>query len=197
MTRSLLLVTIATILIACNRIENNPGSSEKKYFDLESLIKDQVKILSSLQPELEKKVFIDGQTELLKSSPDSNAWEAELELFRQADLNKPVLRDLYSVEETEPGDDVRIISYCLNQKGEDGVQSLKIYKDPVSGDLKKIESHLKSSNVLFGSDRRMEMHFSRYDRGDLFLSGYQITGSQKIILKDTVIYKIEAKINYN
>ena len=43
----------------------------------------------------------------------------------------------------------------------------------------------------------MEMHFSRDDIGDVFLSGYQITGTQKIILKDPVTYKIEARINYN
>jgi len=65
------------------------------------------------------------------------------------------------------------------------------------GDLKKIESHLKRINVLFGSNRKMEMHFSRDDIGDVFLSGYQITGTQKIILKDPVTYKIEARINYN
>jgi len=109
MSRFFLLITFLAVQTACSRIDESQDQLEKKYFDLRFFIEDQIKILSILQPELEKKIQIDGHTEEVRTHPDSSQWAGELELFRQTDLNKPVLRDLYSIEDTVLGNDLQVI----------------------------------------------------------------------------------------
>lgn len=171
----------------------SPAVKEKPittYYDVETLVNEQVAKLRKQDAHLAKKISIDGEMEQDTISFDSLGWINELGVFKLADINKPNLRDLYEASEKSV-DGQKVWSYRA-EKQSLGIEFLNVYFGSDST-LKKLEARYNEENALYSSERNMEMAFENVE-GESMLTSYKIFGKQKMIMKDEVAFQIESEI---
>ncbi|MBL4678058.1 MAG: hypothetical protein COB65_04325 [Thalassobium sp.] len=83
---------------ACNKPEIKETGAELKYFDLKGYFKQEAAHLEKVNPEVTKSVAHNGTVESKKVH--ITAWQQELNLFAESDINKPAWRNSYSVKTT-------------------------------------------------------------------------------------------------
>lgn len=171
------------IALGCSAPTSNQPS-QKKYFDLKSFVDQQVAWLSQTKPKVSKKVEATHQTEQLLS--DDIDWQRELEIFAQADINKPSYVSSYEMSDQTPN------TYIYQLKdGEDlTVKFLKVVLDAVSKQPKQIEALLRTSNYLYDSERQIGLTCTVGADGKARIKRYRIEGYQQIIFGDKESFKI-------
>ena len=172
---------------------SEPASDARiiKYFDLTSLIENQIKWLDSLNPKVKKLVVIDGQNE---EQIDTVNWDTELVFFKQSDLNRPYLLDAYSSNEVNDRSVKKTIYQPLDST-DLGIIRLEIHSDSGSGQVKKVKSVYEERNLLYNNWRKVTMEFFLID-GMARPANYKLEGRQKVIFKDKVDYLIVGEILY-
>ena len=148
---------------------------------------DQEKLLSSVNPFLQKEAMIDGQIEEIRNRPDSSIWASELEIFRSLDINKPTLKDSYRVQERD-----NTLSYISKDREETSVDSLVIKLDK-NQSPQFIEAYLEEKNSLFYTSKRLEMSFETMETEPL-LTKFTIAGIQKMTTSDTTKFTIVVEV---
>ncbi len=89
------LSTILIALLACTPEDTKKGE-RLSFFDLEGYMRQQAQQLQDEQPKAVKSVSLDARVEeKVLSTLDYNK---ELELFSQADINRPAWRDKYTID---------------------------------------------------------------------------------------------------
>jgi hypothetical protein len=111
------LLFISLLLVGCTELETE--NSTKTYFDLASLVNQQIAELNKNQPLTHKNLAIEEKKEVLNTNKID--WQKELELFLQADLNKQSYQLSYNKEETP-----KMAVYMLKEGENLPVKSLKI-----------------------------------------------------------------------
>lgn len=81
---------------ACNKPEIKETGAELKYFDIKDYFKQEATRLVKLDPEVTKSVSHNGTSESKKVHV--KAWQQELNLFAESDINKPAWRNSYTVK---------------------------------------------------------------------------------------------------
>lgn len=164
---------------------------KKAYFDIEKKVRELIPLLAELNPEVDKTIVMSGQVENKILQLDSAGWVKELEIFAQANINRPVLRDLYETEMTTEGA-WQVVIYKNKNPEANGIVYLKIYS---SNELVgKIEALHREENVLYYSERILEMEFGQPNVN--MLNSYAIKGKQKLPLQDTVAFEIHGRLSY-
>lgn len=171
---------------------NGPVERAKmEYFDMEGLVGQQINILNELNPELKKIASINGVNEEQVSRFDSAGWASELNIFLEADINKPKLTGNYETKVFNE-DNKTIVLYKALDPGDVQVEFLKIiYTDEK---LSKIESQYIEKNMLYSTRRNLQMNFLTDKPGEPVLADYKIQGKQKMMMKDTIHYFIESSV---
>lgn len=163
--------------------------ADKKYFDLIQFTDNQVRELYMQKRQVKKKIFLDGQTDEIIS--DTLNWEKELALFKEADINSSSLRDSYEISEDKIA---RTITYTAKES-KLKVKEIRLIFDEQSQmnrvSVKQVKIFFSEDNQLYEIQRDLMMEL----RNNL-LSAYSIKGFQKVILKDSLVYEITAKIDY-
>src|SRR5947209_5408007 len=122
--QTFLVILSLLSLVACT--DDQTRQRTDAYYDLETFVKGQITTLDSLQPEVNKRV-VSGETQESKALTTVQ-WKKELDLFVQADLNKPAYRNSYVTE--------RLSAHTLIYRAKAGedvpVKYLKLELDPVS-----------------------------------------------------------------
>jgi len=178
------------------------GSSEisseklKPYFDLVGLIDSQILLMDSIHPEIQKKAFINGEEETNRLKPDSSQWANELNIFKNADINKSVLFGQYNIKDlpSEPTSNLKIRIYEAKNPREVNVNYLKIYFLNEIQNVRKIEASVSEINPLFKGNLKLQLNLTEDGYRNLRLKSYLIEGEQKMLLMDTVNYKIEVEV---
>ncbi len=188
-TRTFLLSVIGiTLQLACSpkkEVEIN------QYFDVSEFIDQQLTLLIQQQPELVKTVsFGDSIESTMEQSIDSVQWKKELKIFKEHDINKPVLVNAYNVQEIV-ADRGKHIKYKLIDSTESGILNLEILFNR-SEQPTTLRSTFKEDNFLYGNFREVSLTTN----AEGALESYRITGYHKLMLTDTVHYQLEAKLNY-
>jgi hypothetical protein len=192
--RNFVLAIIFLFLPACSQ----PGkevTSDEKYFSLEKLVNEQVSLLSAGAYQIRKTAFLNENQDEKILQPDSLGWFSELKLFRDADINLPSLKDVYEMVEG-PGEltsNLQEIDF-IPVKEIQGVQYLKVYYAENPDDVRKIEARITEVNPLFRGETILKLELQRDGDNNLVLKSYEITGGQKMILLDSVEYKITGQI---
>lgn len=158
------------------------------YYDVDSLLNEQLQLLVAQDLSIEKQISIDGEQELDTVTFDSLGWNNELAVFRIADINKPNLKGLYTATE-EKKDDQTIWRYTT-EKPSLGIEYLYIYFTK-NQQLEKIEARYNEDNALYISERNLTLIF---DPSSNNLRGYTVEGSQKMVMKDPVEFRIQSQI---
>jgi hypothetical protein len=185
---NLLFALPILLFLACETAVREKPINE--YYDVESLIDRQSKLLADLQPKIEKSIEVDGKKEKDTMQFDSLGWKNELEVFKLADINKPTLYDAYEATE-EKTSDGKIWRYTT-EKPSLGIEYLYVYFDNDSS-VTKLEARYHENNALYVSERNFEINFKKSD--DLtVLDSYKIFGRQKMAMKDEVRFSIESEV---
>jgi hypothetical protein len=175
------------ILTSCNRVNQQ---YDKAYFDFDSLINVQVKELIKSNVAISKISVINGKRDSSSFVPDSLRLANELDVFRQLDLiNKPLYRSSYLVNEGEKDSRSNLLIRSYTARSASPVPYVKFYYQSSSHDIKKMESFFREENALYNTSRTLTLLFDD-SSGSPLLSGYQLSGSQKMILSDTVNFSV-------
>ncbi|MEM6298889.1 MAG: hypothetical protein AAF740_09405 [Bacteroidota bacterium] len=154
-------------------------ASEKPYFDLRGLIENEQTRLQTQNPSVEKIVIHNGKQE--KQTLQIKNWSQELQLFLEADINKPVLRDSYETQQTDN-------KTTYSAKEDDlMVQKMEITKTAESTDI----------FILYRMESRVFEVFQELRLGldtQNQINSYRIEEKQNLILQGQEQYVIEGKV---
>lgn len=157
------------------------------YYDLKGFIESQISVLNTEKPEVIKTMSVAGKNETRTSRKMD--WKKELELFIQADINKPAYSKSYSI--TKP--DSLTVLYRLTTGESLPVRFLKIEMDKTSGTPVLIQAQLRSENKLYQSEKNIQMHGS-IQNGQWHLNTYTIKGYQKLATMEKKAFDVSARI---
>lgn len=186
----LILLTMAS----CQKNEYQSLNSSY-YFDLDSLVSEQIIALTRVKAELNKEAQLGDDSESISLHPDSLAWESELKIFRESNINKYAYSGLYLVQKKKPDDFSNLFfdEYSAESPDKLPVDKLKVYYLESPEFLKKIVVELSAKNELFESAQKLLMTFEDVE-GKPLLMTYEVEGSQKLKLNNPVKYQVKAKI---
>jgi hypothetical protein len=154
---------------------------EKPYFDLESLINNQIELLTRVNPLILKVWVSDNKTE--KKETKISNWQKELEIFESSDINKKGLIKSYSITKNDT-----IEKYTLIEGEETPVKRFTVFKDS-NNQLRNIVIESETNNFLFKSKSDLNLKFKNN-----LISEYAVSVSQKMFLSDGNSRKITGTI---
>jgi len=192
MIRILLLLLGGVFLFSCNRTNLK---YDKPYTDFDSLINIQVQGLLNAKITINKKSVINGKRDSTSFVPDSLKLANELDIFRQIDLiNKPLYLKAYEIKEGEKDTKSNLLIRSYTTKLPSPVPVIKFYFTPSGRVLKKIETVFHEENTLYSTKRNLVLEFDD-SNGSRLLSGYHVSGVQKMILSDTVNFSVDVSFS--
>ncbi len=165
--------------------QTNPANRKPGYFDVKGLLDAQVALLGQQQPAVEKQVRLrNGQTKTTRVTKID--WSKELQIFYQADINKPALRGAYSTATVggrqqytrKPGTDAPVASLTV------GILSSQSKAAPEA-----LTAVVQQDNALFYSEKKLLLLLR-----DGQLMEYEVRGVQKLAFFDTVRYSVRTRV---
>lgn len=188
---------ILLLLSACEySAEVSERLEQEAYFDMPTLVQQQLSRLDSLRPSVEIVAQIGDRKEVEKIQKDSSTWAETLKLFSDANINRPVLQGSYTVSDsTDRQHDWNIRVYQAKQPKEVEIPYLAVYYQDSLSDVRRIETEFREENILYSTVRRMSMQFEPTASGPR-LVGYSSEGRQKMVLRDSVYYHLQARLKY-
>ncbi|MDH5609038.1 MAG: hypothetical protein OEY56_06125 [Cyclobacteriaceae bacterium] len=159
------------------------GAFTRQYISLDSLIREQSKKMEGVR--VYKTVEIDGETENKTLLFDSANWARELGVLTDLDLNKPKYQGtMYQQIEGN-----QVSYYPLPDRKSPLVFVSYTYDN--QGFLNEIEGEFTDdeAQAIYTTWRKYQLTF---DGG--VISSYLFRGYQKIVMKDTVWFRIEGNV---
>jgi hypothetical protein len=182
----LILVLFAAALMSCENSEDM-GKDEKYYYDLKGFINNQIIVLNEKKPEVSKELIMDDLKEV-STSKDVD-WKKELELFIQADLNKPSYQKSYTVVRA----DSLSYDYILKPNEDMPVRRLNIRLDEATHQPVAVKALLKSENKIYTSEKTISLTCVKRENL-LEVSSYSVVGYQKLALMKRKSFSVSGKI---
>lgn len=173
---------LITILIGSCAENKKAARDLRVYFDLDSLLDQQVIKLSEGGFVVEKTVTMDGESETQTGVFDSAGWAGAFAIVRDFDLNKPYNVGAYT--ETRSGG---TLNYELTDKTLDAPVQYFTLVD--SDSLLEISSEYFEDKSIYQHRRKLHLKFK-----DDLLVKYEIRGFQKMVMKDTIYYRIAGEV---
>ncbi|MVM33194.1 hypothetical protein GO755_24350 [Spirosoma sp. HMF4905] len=181
---SFLLVTL--LISSCT--DSAQQAQANVYYDVLSFVKQQISDLSAQKPLVNKVVSI-NEARSQQAIRDIN-WSHELELFTQADINKPALRSSYQISRP----DSMTFRYTLKNSEEHlTVRSLSVQVDSVTHQPRRIEAVLQTNNPLYSSVRNLLLE-SGPVAGQWRVQHYKLSGFQKLPYFDKNDFLVEGRV---
>ena len=175
------LLPLLLLLTACSQPQQ--AKRTNVYFDLKGFLDQQIATLNAGKPLVSKTALVGEQPETHQTRQVD--WARELELFEQADLNKPAYANSYFIEEISK----TTTTYRL-KSGEDlPVQYLEVIKDEKTAQPLKVKATLRTKNYLYESERNLSL---TAQNGRLM--GYDINGFQQMFYGDPEPFHLEGRI---
>ncbi len=164
---------VMLLLLACD----NPAETNQAnvYFDVAGYVKTQIAALKRQNPIVEKQTRIKDKSQ--NQTVKNIDWSRELELFTQADINKPAFRNSYDV--TRP--DSLTYRYTLKPTEEKlTVRSLMIQIDAKTRQPRLIEAVLRTQNLLYESERKLTLESGPGAGARWQVKQYRLIGFQQL-----------------
>ncbi len=188
------LVTLC--LVACTPQSPVNELGKKPYFDMPSLVEQQLQWLDSLNPPVTLRASISGETQTQTMRKDSTAWADAFDLFRRADINQPVLQGAYEETDSAVQDSLRVRIYRAKHTQQAEIPYLRVFYRDSLANVYRIETMFQEDNVLYSTSRKMWMTFSP-QKGKPRVTSFETVGKQKMILRDSVTYAARGELQYN
>lgn len=111
----LYLAFLVLAVAACSRDGEKPAVRiPDAFFDLKGYMAGEIERLSENQPEVLKRIAIDGRSEEKKF--DSLDYRKELDIFSRSDINKTAWLDKYQIDSTFQDGQLRQVTYTSKDK---------------------------------------------------------------------------------
>lgn len=175
-------------LYSCNSGEEKIDKV-KVYYDVKGFAETQIRLLQAKTPIVNKALMTNGQSET-RSSKEID-WKKELELFVQADINKPAYRQSYEIKRP----DSLTYEYHLKPGETLTVQQLSVKLDHISGKPSKIHALLISKNKLYESQKNIELT-CKFDGEEWLVSTYHVKGFQQLSILSARTFDITGKVQF-
>lgn len=183
---TILFLAVIVSLSGCSD-QDSEKDGEKVYYDLRGFIENQIVYMTEKRPEVTKTTFLNGESETSKTK-DIN-WKKELELFLQADLNKPSYKRSYNIVRK----DSSWYEYTLKPSANLPVRYLKITTGKNLNQPVYVKALIRVENKIYKSEKEIELTCAY--RNNLFeLSAYSVKGYQKLIFLEEKSFRIDSKI---
>lgn len=182
---------LALLLAACGTATDAPAPNEAlrqhtSYFNLPAFLSEQSTQLNSRKPTIEKQVLLrDGGLETERLTPTN--WAKELQIFQQADIDKPALRGQYLVDSVVTPDGLLRRTYRRRPGVTHPVRQLLVVSR--DGQVQQLRATVAQDNPLVYAAKTLEM-----DSPNGRLRTYRVQGVQKLILFDSVRYAVRGTI---
>ena len=188
-----MLMILALASWSCQEVSSVATASE--YYGVDSLISVQQKALYRHKATLEKKASIGKDSSSITFQPDSAQWLDELNIFKRLDITNPSLKGQYSSDtRNDPNSNLTIQTWHADAPGAE-VKLIKLYYLEKVEELRKLEATWEDRNPLNRSKKNMTLLFEDI-HNEVLLTGYEIEGVQKMVLQDTVVFRVIGKVKY-
>lgn len=175
------------ILVGCNNAAQQ--TQPNVYYDVAGFVKRQITALAAQKPVVSKEVRINKERNQ-QTSRDLN-WTRELELFSQADINKPALRSSYQIARP----DSLTYRYTLKKSEEKlTVRSLVVQLDPATRQPRRIEAVLQTANPLYSSERHLVLESGPAGNQQWRVQRYKLSGFQQLSYFDRNEFLVDGQI---
>ena len=189
--RCLPILLLGLLLTACDNPAQQPAAPV--YYDVAGYVKAQIDALAKTRPTVRKRARMGDKTEQLTTRTVN--WSRELELFSQADINKPALRTSYTIARPDS------LTYLYTLKPSEKnltVRRLRVQLDSVSRNPRRIEATLTSENPLYASERQIVLDSGPLGQSATKLSWsvrhYRIRGFQHLVVSDKHTFEVEGTV---
>lgn len=159
------------------------------YYDVLGFIRHQITSLSAQKPTVAKAVAINQE----RNQQTTNAinWSRELELFTQADINKPALLSSYQIARP----DSLTYQYTLKKSEERlTVRSLTVQLDKRTHQPRRIEAVLQTNNPLYSSERQLLLESGPIAGRAWQVKHYKVSGFQKLPYFSRNDFSVEGRV---
>jgi hypothetical protein len=174
---------------ACERPTPRLADGAEPAYNLTAYLQEQTARLQEQQPPVLKSVITKGQqTETLEM--DDVDWEKELAIFQEADLSRPALRDFYQEERYTLPNGSTVSVFTKDAQAAAPVERLQLTVSPFQK-LEHLEATVLEENILFYSKRIITL---TAEPGSGNLASYRVEGVQKLVLGDSLRYRIDANL---
>ncbi|MGI4864695.1 MAG: hypothetical protein ACRYFZ_12295 [Janthinobacterium lividum] len=189
------LLLASSILLALNSCGGStstesaaPGTPRPlgPYFDVRGLLDAQIRQLTARHPGVTKHASLRGSTPETVRVPEVK-WADELQIFYQADINKAALRGIYHVDSTTEAGGTRR-TYTA-QPGRENAPVTRLSVLSAGGQPQEIEATLRQDNPLFFGQKELRLTLQQGQ-----LRSYGVSGTQKLVLFDTLRYRTAAEV---
>lgn len=172
-------------------LETDTPDGSPGYYDLKILMTQQIAYLDSLKPQVRKTVQA-GNTE--PQSQKISNWQTELNMFGQANINRPILKDVYTVQDSSGGGFTYTLYTCLEE--DKPVRKLQVKKASGSDLAEEVHVWIKKDNLLYDSAKELVLDLEKYGQGQR-ITRYQVLGKQASAFGTTLDFQVEGIIEYN
>ncbi|MBO2008679.1 hypothetical protein J4E00_06420 [Siccationidurans soli] len=164
-----------------------PAARRPLYFDVKGLLTKQVELLEQRHAAVTKRVSLRGNATEIVRVPTVK-WADELQIFFQADINKAALRGAYAVDSLAlPGGLLRRTYTRLPGQPNAPVSRLTVVQQ---GALpQEIAATIIQNNPLFSAQKQLRVQLQNGQ-----LRSYEVTGTQKLILFDSLRYAAAGQV---
>ncbi len=177
----------AICLNSCKDAEQDM-THEKVFYDVRGFIEMQAAQLNQLKPEVFKITEMGSdKNEITTRNID---WTKELELFAQADINKPSYRQSY----TTSRQDSNTYIYISKEGDRLAVRQLTIRVDETDQPV-SMEAKVKTENKLYASEKNIMLKCEKV-QNQFRITSYRISGFQKLVMMDEKPFLVQSKIKY-
>jgi hypothetical protein len=157
------------------------------YYDVEGFVQEQIDLLGRQKPLVNKVMVVSGARE--KRSTAEINWQKELELFIQADINKPAYRNSYAINRP----DSVTYEYKVQTEEDLPVRFLRVVLDEPGGKPALIEAQILSENKLYESEKNLQLR-SGQQGADWRVQSYRIRGFQELVISSRKPFDVQATV---
>ena len=164
-----------------------PAARRPLYFDVKGLLTRQVEQLAQRRAAVTKRVSLRGNTTETVRVP-AVKWADELQVFFQADINKAALRGAYAVDSVALPNGVVRRTY-IRRPGQPNapVTSLTVLQQGSAP--QELTATIIQNNPLYSAQKQLRLELQNGQ-----LTHYEVTGTQKLVLFDTLRYAAAGQV---
>ncbi|TGD77872.1 hypothetical protein [Hymenobacter wooponensis] len=165
---------------------SNKPARALRYFDVSGFVSQEAARLNQQRPAVEKQVQL--RTGGLETTRVPQVdWTKELQIFQQADINKPALRGTYAIDSLTTPEGLTKRTYRRLPGQEFPVEQLTVVTQGPA--VQSLTATLAQDNPLVYSQKKLELQCRNGQ-----VASYLVDGIQKLILFDSVRYSAAGKV---
>ncbi|MBJ6107854.1 hypothetical protein JAO73_02445 [Hymenobacter sp. BT523] len=164
-----------------------PAPRRPLYFDVKGLLTRQVEQLDQRHAAVTKRVSLRGGAVETVRVP-AVKWADELQILFQADINKAALRGAYSLDSVAlPGGALR--RTYTRRPGQPNAPVALLSVVQQGAVPQEVSATIEQDNPLFSAQKQL-----RFQLQNGQLSSYEVQGTQKLVLFDTLRYSAAGQV---